>query len=165
MKTIKIQDCMVTQHGLRNEAQLASMIEFVKSGGRFNLESLEPPGPLIHIVRFEDGQLYIQDGHHRMCAMILAGRDFLYEDEYRLEDWMYYEFRDINFKCNWVTPYDPRKRTRHPDYSEYKEQVGNYLKVSRNHATVFIVRNQDLYSADRELDLISDLIDHLSLSS
>ena len=89
---LRVEECFVSQHGLRNVGQLHDMINFIKYGGRFNKEGLNPSGPLIQITKFEDGQMYIQDGHHRLCAIILAGRPFLFGDEYEIRDWKYSQF-------------------------------------------------------------------------
>jgi len=164
MSALRIESCFVSQHGLRNISQLKDMIEFVKNGGRFNEESLNPPGPLIHIARFEDGQFFIQDGHHRMCAMVLAGRPFMFEDEFYIKDWTYKEFLDINFNCGWVTPYDPRIETRSPDYAIYKKMVNDNLKISKNHAVTFIAQNRQLYSSQRSYYHIQALIEWLDLA-
>jgi len=165
MGALRIEECFVSQHGLRNVGQLSSMIEFVKQGGRFNAESLNPPGPLIHITRFEDGQFYVQDGHHRMCAIVLAGRPFLFEDEYWIEDWKYKQFLEINFDCNWLTPYNPQTEARLPDYKTYKDTVINYKKVSNSNAIEFITRNRHLYSCQRQYYHIQAMIDRMDLES
>lgn len=160
---LRIEDCFVSQHGLRNVGQLEDMVKFVKEGGRFNREGLTSSGPLINIVRFEDGQLYIQDGHHRMCAMVLADRPFMWPDEYTLEDWKYDSYLEVNFDCNWVTPYDPRVEVRYPDYTNYKASVANVRKTDSDLALDFIEKNRDLYCCQRNFYHILALIDRMKL--
>ena len=164
-KPLRIEDCFVSQHGLRNVDQLEGMIEFVKEGRHFNEESLNPPGPLIKIVQFEDGQKYIQDGHHRMCAMVLADRPFMWPDEYILEHWDYNDYLDINFDCNWVTPYDPRTEVRYPDYGLYKKAVQDFLQKNGKLATKweFIPENRSRYCTQRNFYHIRALIDRMDL--
>ena len=158
---LRIEDCFVSQQGLRNVGQLVAMVEFIKDGGRFNPEGLKPPGaPLIHIVRFEDGQLYIQDGHHRMCAMVLADRPFLWPDEYWIEDWKYEQYLEVNTSVNWVTPYDPRTEVRYPDYSEYKAMVREIPEVT---IEGFIQANRNQYCCQRNFYHIRALVDRMDL--
>lgn len=161
---LRIEECFISQQGLRNVGQLADMVTFIKKGGRFNKESLNPPGPLIHIVRFEDGQLYIQDGHHRVCAMVLADRPFLWDDEYCIEDWKYEQYLEINFDCNWVTPYDPRIEVRYPDYGNYKEEVQKQIdNHGYTNAERFIEMYSHLYCCQRNFYHIRALVDRMGL--
>lgn len=164
MSVLRIEECFITQQGLRNVSQLKSMVEFVKGGGHFNKDGLKAPGPLIHIVRFEDGQLYIQDGHHRMCAMVLADRPFLWGDEYVVEDWEYQDYKDVNSDVGWLTPYDPRIEVRYPDYSDYKHEVQSYLnKKGKSVAIEYINHHSHLYSCQRNFYHIRALIDRMDL--
>lgn len=157
---LRIEECFVSQQGLRNVGQLADMVTFIKEGGRFNKEGLTSGGPLIHIVRFEDGQLYVQDGHHRMCAMVLADRPFLWDDEYCIEDWTYEQYLEINTDVNWVTPYDPRTEVRYPDYSEYKAMVE---EIPEETIEGFIQANRDQYCCQRNFYHIRALVDRMDL--
>lgn len=63
----------VTQKRLRNLAQIPALIEAVGDGG------LIPP---VLLAELEDGTVYIQDGHHRCFAFLLAGRSTLHWGEY-----------------------------------------------------------------------------------
>ena len=67
-----ISDIWLSHRKLRNPAQLCGMIE--------NLEALPP----IILARCEDGELQLEDGHHRLTAYWLSGRDHLYPYEYVL---------------------------------------------------------------------------------
>jgi len=162
---LRVENCFVSQHGLRNIGQLKDMVGFIKENGRFNKEGLSSSGPLIQITRFEDGQLYIQDGHHRLCAIILAGRPFLFGDEYEISDWKYSQYEEINFSVNWVTPYEPRTMTRNPDYGDYKQRV---VECMEEHgywaAEIFIEDNANLYCKQREYYHIQAMINRMELT-
>jgi len=161
---LRVENCFVSQHGLRNVGQLEDMVKFIKRDGRFNKEGLSPSGPLIQITRFEDGQLYIQDGHHRLCAIILAGRPFLFGDEYEISDWKYSLYEEINFNVNWVTPYEPRITTREADYGDYKSRVAKVLgEHGFGAAEIFIRKNSHLYCRQREYYHIQAMIDRMKL--
>ena len=161
---LRVEECFVSQHGLRNIGQLAEMVTFIKENQRFNKEGLSPSGPLIQITRFEDGQLYIQDGHHRLCAVILAGRPFLFGDEYEISDWKYSLYEEINFNVNWVTPYEPRITTREADYGNYKQKVHSCMeKYGFGAATAFIRKYSHLYCRQREYYHIQAMIDRMEL--
>jgi len=161
---LRVENCFVSQHGLRNVDQLARMMVFIKEDGRFNKAGLSNSGPLIQITRFEDGQLYIQDGHHRLCAIVLAGRPFLFGDEYEIRDWKYSQYEEINFSVNWVTPYEPRTMARDPDYGDYKQRV---VKCMEKHgywaAEAFIESNTHLYCKQREYYHIQAMINRMGL--
>jgi len=71
---------------------MEGMINFILSGGHWTEESLrahsgKDRADLIYISQFEDGMLGIHDGHHRVTASFLAGRNSLREDEYVLKHW------------------------------------------------------------------------------
>ncbi|MGV3661615.1 MAG: ParB/Srx family N-terminal domain-containing protein [Prosthecobacter sp.] len=64
-----------TQKRLRNPAQLPALVEAVGHGAPF---------PPVLLAELEDGTVYIQDGHHRCLAFVLAGRTSLNWGEYVL---------------------------------------------------------------------------------
>ena len=65
----------VTQWRLRNLAQLPALVEAVGDGACF---------PPVLLAEMEDGTVFIQDGHHRCLAFVLAGRTELRWGEYIL---------------------------------------------------------------------------------
>lgn len=152
---IKIKDLKITQYGLRNRGQLQGMIDFVRGGGCFNKQSLLIPGPLVQLAVFEDGEVYIADGHHRIAAMIMAGREEMFDEEYTTVNWKYSEYTDINLNCGWVTPFDPRVELRIADYAEYKADIS---KVSLFEAKEFIRTNKAMYVVPKKISTISELI-------
>jgi hypothetical protein len=106
------------------------MTKFVDKGGIFDSSSLTKHNPLrtslISLNRFEDGQLYIQDGHHRIVGIYLDHRDFLYPSEYFIEYWSYDDYLELNessLKRDWLTPFDPRTEIRNPEFHSYKKLV------------------------------------------
>ena len=157
---VKIKDLKITQYGLRNRGQLQGMIDFIKNGGCFNKQSLISSGPLIQLAVFEDGEVYIADGHHRIAAMIIAGRYEMYEEEFETTSWRYSDYTDINLNCGWVTPFDPRYELRIADYAEYKADLS---KISLFEAKGFIRANKSMYVVDKKISTISDLIEEFDL--
>lgn len=164
--SLNFKDIWVTQDGLRNSAQLPSMVEFAVCGGIFDRKSMEhwkkmhPEahlGELIRIVRFEDGRMFVADGHHRMVALSLARRHWLYESEYYISEWRYEDYLSINFDVKWVTPFDPRTHIRLPDYFEFKKRVYELRATSEQDATEFIRSNLDLYAIPRNVHTIEDI--------
>jgi len=70
---LEIDKLGITQDHLRNPEQIPGMIDFAVSGGHFNKESLldfrDMPENLVEVSRFEDGALYLRNGHHRVVAI------------------------------------------------------------------------------------------------
>jgi hypothetical protein len=62
--SVPVRSLYVSQNGLRSIHQLREYIDFVKDGGKFS------KNPKIVIVSFEDGNLYVIDGHHRFDSFI-----------------------------------------------------------------------------------------------
>lgn len=65
----------VTQWRLRNPSQLPALVEAVGCGAPF---------PPVLLAELEDGTVFIQDGHHRSLAFVLAGRTKLNWGEFTL---------------------------------------------------------------------------------
>jgi hypothetical protein len=127
----------VGQHGLRYTAgDIHRMMDFVADGGIWTETALRqyadrhglPAPSLIQLSEFpapsgEVALLLIHDGHHRLVATHLAGRDFLHAGEYQVTRWSYEEYLAINFRCGWVTPFDPRTHARKADFGAWKARV------------------------------------------
>ena len=161
---IKFNDLIVTQLSVRNIGQIPGMAKFVQDGGVFTKESLkqyaeqhgEHASPLVQINRFEDGGLYILDGHHRGVGILAGGRDRFLPEEYRLLTHTYQDLLDIVFLrpdgswLGWITPFDPRTHVRLPDVKLFKDQVSEiYQHYGAEKAIEFIRANPDLYSISR----------------
>lgn len=163
---MKIADLKVIQSGLREYGQLAKMIDFVRDGGVYSRETLdaynESQGAnLIVLTRFEDGSLFIHDGHHRVASVWLSGtRDFLHPDEYTFKDSTYARYISPNFQIGWYTPFDPRTHVRVPDFFDFKDEVGRLAAHDETNALSFIEDNRDRYMLSRgEINNISTILD------
>jgi hypothetical protein len=128
----------VGQHGLRYAAdEFHCMMDFVADGGVWNEAALRAHAArhgrgrvsLIQLSEFSAAPgaagplLVVHDGHHRLVATHLAGRPFLYAEEYRVTRWTFEQYLEINFACGWVTPYDPRTHVRRADFIAWKQKV------------------------------------------
>lgn len=65
----------VSQKKLRRAEQVSALIQAIQNG-----ETL----PLVRLREAEDGTVQVDDGHHRVVAYWLSGRDRLARHEYRL---------------------------------------------------------------------------------
>jgi len=161
---LHIDDLTVTQSGFRNKRQIKDMIKLVAEGEAFNIGSLAAYDGndlrLINIVQFEDGRCYIHDGHHRVAAIYLGGRKYLFGNEYKITKWTYADYLAINLEMGWVTPFDPRFEVRVDDYAYFKDQVKHVAMISSEEAVKYIRECQcaEVYSQTRTSLTIRDLI-------
>ena len=142
-----------TQDGFRLGAEeMSLMMEFVAKGGIYSREGLVGHNPkrtsLIALSRFEDGQLYVRDGFHRLASIILGGRKYLFEMEYFIEDMTYARYINLNLGVNWFTPFDPRIEVRIADFFSFKDRVLT-MRNAGDDPTSFILRNKHLYAVPR----------------
>jgi hypothetical protein len=158
---IYIDDITITQNGIRNPDQLSKMVEFVRSGGFFNLEALQLHRPdarkIIQLPQFPDGKIYLHDGHHRTASIWLGGRNYLREDEYRLYNETYERYMELNPSEDWYTPFDPRTEVRLPDFFQFKN-------VARNSPNLiaFISNWSWQYKTERNCYHVKDIVDEFS---
>ena len=149
----------VTQIRLRNDVQMTNLIEHIANGGSW---TTEVDGDLPKVVRFEDGQLFLRDGHHRCVASLAAGRTRLMPSEYDLEDWEYRAWAKPNFKTGFITPYDPRHAIRVHDLTEHRKAVAAVLAQSgEEEAAEYIASHPEGYLAlggRAGRDTVSDLL-------
>ena len=159
-------DNLLTMHDeIRDAHQLQGMIEYVRSGGVWTMDAIkayaahsgdrcEP----IYITRFEDGAMYVHDGHRRITSTYLGGRHFLHEKEFVLADWTYHDYMIVKWPLNYVTPHDPRKEIRLPEFFEFKKAA---LKMrdefGEQVAEEYIALNRDLYCRPRTVWTVGDL--------
>jgi len=101
-KDLMIESLIITQTGIRHLENLKPMADFVSQGGKF----LNPP--LVVIVRYDDHQHYVHDGHHRLLAMYCGGRDILFKDEYEYVEGSFDKCSKVLWDKGFVTPFDPR---------------------------------------------------------
>lgn len=135
---LEIDKLIPTQYHVRDIESVIFMSGLVSNGEIFNEQKINELGklisrsrnPLISVCRFEDGSLYIRDGHHRVVSILLGGRKHLYEKEYLIEDRKYSDFTELSenaIKAGWITPFDPREELRKADFLEYKKNVPDDL--------------------------------------
>lgn len=161
MNHFYLRDLIVTQRDLRTPDQLISMTEFAEDGGIFNCEILQchnyrnTTSPLIQLARFEDGQIYIRDGHHRLVAIYRSGRQYISEEEYVIREWEYRQWLTPNLKVGWVTPFDPRIQIRVGDLGSYKKELSSIDNDIDK--LQFIKDNVDRYAIDRDISSIAEL--------
>ncbi len=160
-----------TQATLRNWEQVEQMTRFAAGGGIFSRESLDSyavewgmrASPLIQVSEFEDGQLYLHDGHHRLYSIWNAGRQELQATEFEVTKWTYAAYIEVNRKNGWVTPFDPRTEVRLMDFKEWKQEL-DWLFSGKDIAEAefeqFVRSNRNRYAADRNVSHIRDLSIH-----
>jgi hypothetical protein len=73
---MKLTDIKVTQRNINRPEQIPHLINTIKAGC-FEI-------PPIELSILEDGQIQVEDGHHRLVAYYLAGRKHLKDYEYNL---------------------------------------------------------------------------------
>lgn len=158
---IKLRELYVMQEGMRNFEQIAQMIEFVRGGGVWTKQVLDDFSKgqhtkLIEIAQFSDGIAMIHDGHHRAASTLLAGREFLYPNEYHVRKWEYSDYLESNFSKGWYTPYDPRTHVRLADFWAFKNKVIE-LSANPEKAERYIKENPHLYLVPRKIKLVPEL--------
>ena len=156
---LELASLRVTQIRLRNDAQMTDLIEYIANGSSWTTEI---DGDLPKVVRFEDGQLFLRDGHHRCVASLAAGRTNLHASEYELEDWEYSAWSEPNFETGFITPYDPRHAIRVHDLTEHRTAVAAVLaQAGEEAAAEYIATHPEGYLAlggRAGRDTVSDLL-------
>lgn len=172
---MKIANLIIMQEVLSEVDQLKEMVKFVAGGGFFTKIALEQYSGynktrdnfsktrLISITKFEDGGLFIHDGHHRIGAILMAGRDFLRKDEYTVNEMQYAQYDEINPSVGFVTPFVPTEEIRLSNFSEFKDiAIELFEKDESNKAVFFIRNNRHSYCRPREMVYVKDLIKGIS---
>jgi hypothetical protein len=160
-----IKDLFISQESIRNTSQIPDMVDYIKNGGIMNTLSLSnyanlynlKISPLINIIKFPDNKFMIHDGHHRCVAIYLAGREFLYPDEYIITEFEYEDYTTICFENGWLTPFDPLNEVREAEFYSFKEKVNKLYLVSEALALDYIAKNKDLYCHKRRFFSVKDL--------
>lgn len=151
----------VTQTSLRNDAQMTDLMEHIQGGGEWTKE-LDDDLP--KVVRFEDGELFLRDGHHRCVASLAASRTTLLPSEYELEDWEYTAWSAPNFATGFITPYDPRLDIRVQDLTAHREAVAAALSEQGEAAAAeYVAAHPEGYLAPggrAGRDTVSDLLEN-----
>jgi len=149
-----------TQCGLRNVEQVDAMVDFVRKGGFFSQESLDNYGgynALMSIRKFEDGKLFLHDGHHRALSIWLAGRDFIRDDEFEITTWEYNDYTSPNPSAGFFTPFHPMNEVRHAEFHSFKEEIRKIAENDVEKAMSFIEENRNRYCQTRNCWHIKDI--------
>lgn len=147
-----ITNLIPTHNTLRNMDTLKFFIEKVQEDYGFGI---------IRLVETEDGKLYIWDGHHKLVAHYLCGKDDLPDYMFDIQQRTYASVQSINFESEFVTPFDLRGECRKPEFFIFKNSVlEEYYNMSYEVALLHIVSELNLInSAYKELRDVSSLKD------
>lgn len=151
---MNLEQIKVTQDGFRLSTEaVLKMVEYVRNGGKYTEAAMRSYNPksvnLIAITQFEDGDLYLRDGLHRVASIYLAGRPMLYEDEYVIEHMTYSMYNEINLAVGYVTPFDPRTEVRLANFGDFKAEVLEIIAEGVSPAE-FILKNRHRYCVPRQ---------------
>lgn len=171
---IELSQLEVTHNHLRNHAVLPEMVRHVSEGGLWDRKSLEiyackdsrhigRVAPLIQITRFEDGRLFVHDGHHRSVSVFLAGRMHLHDSEYVMTDWKYKDYLEISHPNGWYTPFDPRIQCRAPSFSKFKSLAKQRFIESDPCVFDWIMENTSIFCEPREIHTVEELASRVKL--
>jgi hypothetical protein len=159
---VPIAGLRITQGSLRTAAQMTDLIEHVATGGDWSEAETA-----VQLVRFEDGELFLRDGHHRCVATLAAGRRaHLLPSEYVLEEWRYEQWSrpNLSLRPPFITPYDPRTEIRVSDLGAHRQAVQAVLEAEGSAAAkAYIERHRAAYLMPRGsraagLDTVGDLL-------
>lgn len=170
---MNISQLLVTHNHLRHKENLHEMVYYVANGGVWTKEylaeysrakGLERVSPLIQLSLFDDGKVFLHDGHHRVVSTFLAGREILFPEEYQVSHWTYPDYLEINHGNGWYTPFDPRIHTRTPDFGKFKKLAKDKFLTDPLEAERWILENQHLYREPRKYHFVPELANETSLS-
>lgn len=169
---MNISQLWVTHNHLRHKENLYEMVRYVAGGGLWTKEYLEEysrvqgldrVSPLIQLSRFDDGKVFLHDGHHRVVSTYMAGRHILLPEEYQITDWRYPDYLEINHGNGWYTPFDPRIHTRTPDFAKFKKLAREKFLVDPVEAENWIIENSNLYREPRRYKSVVELANDLPI--
>lgn len=158
-------DCLIPTHNeLRDQKSVRSFVSFLKEGRIYRGQ--DKP---IAINKFEDGKLYVRDGHHRVCAAIIVGIDSLLDCEYEVEEFKYADYMCENLRNGFLTPFDPRTQCRLSNFFDFKNQATQLLEdanrfmdfpIRADHSEVhnFISNNHAKYREARRVKSFVELV-------
>lgn len=104
----------------------------------------------VKLIYFGENKYLLHDGHHYCSALwVDQGPDGFLEN-YLVYDLYWVDYTAINFDANFVTPFDPRKEVRVPDFFGFKDEALDiYRNDGRIAATKFILDNPRRYKEPR----------------
>jgi hypothetical protein len=153
---LKFDFLIPTHNTLRDKKSVKPIVDFIKDGRVFRCA--DKP---IAITQFQDGAMYIRDGHRRLTAMILAGARGLLDCEYVIEQMRYEQYNETNSKAGWVTPFDPRTECRLPDFYSFKSDAINITKwpvYIEQDIQAFCISGAHRYKEARTVYSLRDLV-------
>ncbi len=152
---LKFDFLIPTHNSLRDRKSIEPMVDFVKEGRIFRCA--DKP---IAITQFQDGDMYIRDGHRRLCAMILAGARGILECEYVIEQMTYEKYLEFAPDNGWYTPFDPRTECRLPDFFEFKAKLQHDYEEGESFKTIQfeVTLHRELYKEPRTIHTLRDLV-------
>lgn len=159
-----IENLIPTHNEVRDPPSIARFLEMLREGKNYKEQSRP-----ISINDFGDGLLYVRDGHRRLCAAMLTGKNTLEEGEYEVERYTYENYARPNPANGWFTPFDPRESCRLADFGEFKQEVmQRYRELSNrldfplsiNYTSLnqFIRENTHRYVEPRRLHTFDELV-------
>lgn len=151
------------------------MVDFVRGGNFFSSDKLDlfnrgnfKKSSLIALDCMEDDKLYVRDGHHRVFAIWLAGRDYLHETEYTIDKKLYKQYDSINLEKGWVTPFILSKHVRRPDFIDFKVWILSLYKIwpKERHAGIkrIIKESRKRYRIKRKHFKIEEFLNEQSIA-
>lgn len=161
-----LNNLKVMQADLRYWDQMPDMIAYVKSGGLWIQENLEQYSkqkklarisPLITISEFEDNAHFLHDGHHRCVATWLAGRKFLYPQEFQMNSWLYDDYLEIAPHNNWYTPFNPKTHVRTADFAKFKIEAKERFSKDPIEAVDWLYQHLEDFRTIRKINYVADL--------
>lgn len=147
-------DVIPTHNSLRNYHQFESLLS-VFHKNEAEKKSILGKEILILIV---DDRLFLNDGHHRICAGYAAGIDIC-EFKFRFESYSIKEMDTTNYEAGWVTPYNPYTHVRKNTCLIFKRCVLSAYSTSPiPNIDKYIHMCSEDYSEERKLWSIQDMI-------
>lgn len=157
-----IRELVVTQNRLRNTDQIAAMVEFVRQGGRFTSDAMlasaiqsgsRASGP---IAISQIGRTrFVHDGHHRLVAIFLGGRDYVCHEEFTTTKRAWADYWVANPPSGWLTPFDPGDECRLPEFGAVK--LSALAAYNDGVLDEFLAANRHRYVEPREIETIAQL--------
>jgi hypothetical protein len=126
---------------------------------------LKKPIPII-LAQFPDDKLYLWDGHHRVVAIYLGGRDELLAEEYMVMKCNFAFAKTIHLAQWFLTPFDPRTEIRLAEFGTWKQEVGELLhkqKKSKEEIALYIKQNKSRYATSRTFHTVREMLQHMQI--
>lgn len=154
----EILNLIPTHNRLRDPKSVLFFKNYLEQGQIFRCQK-KP----ITLVRFEDDNLFIRDGHRRLSATVLAEADLL-DVEYKIETSTYERYNSSHYETGWFTPFDVRTHCRLPDFFAYKDEaLALYEEVLKKAKSIeeldtFVKENFNSYCEPRKIKTLQTLV-------